>query len=371
MKKSRLKILACVGTRPEAIKMAPVILKLGKAPWAHLRILSTAQHREMLDQVLDFFDITPDIDLNLMKPNQTLAQLTSRISKVIDSTIQKEKPDLVLVQGDTTTVFIIALCCFYHRIKIGHIEAGLRTHNKFFPYPEEMNRRLTGYLTDIHFAPTDRAKQNLLAEGVDKKSIYITGNTVIDALLLTAQRRLSCPVLLDRNKRLILVTAHRRESFGEPFVEICQALLDLVSRNSDIEIVYPVHLNPNIKKVAHKLLSNHSRIHLISPQPYPQFVALMKNAYLILTDSGGIQEEAPSLGKPVLVLRNETERPEAIKAGTSRLVGTKRQQIVKETELLLRNQRLYKTIAKTHNPYGDGKASDKIVRIIKNYFQNT
>jgi UDP-N-acetylglucosamine 2-epimerase (non-hydrolysing) len=311
MEKKR--ILCVMGTRPEAIKMAPVILALKTQPWADVRVLATAQHRHMLDQVLSFFNIEPDIDLDIMRPNQALTTLTARLLLGMDDVLLAEKPDAVLVQGDTTTVMTVALACFYHRIPIGHVEAGLRTWDMQTPFPEEANRVIAGKLARWHFAPTERSRQNLLREGVRDADITVSGNTVIDALLMTASKVHDVGITLDVTKRLVLVTSHRRENFGEPFRNICRALKTLAERNLDIQILYPVHPNPNVKDVAHEVLGHCSNIILCEPLDYAPFVAAMKKAYLIISDSGGVQEEAPALGKPVLVLREETERPEPLK----------------------------------------------------------
>jgi UDP-N-acetylglucosamine 2-epimerase (non-hydrolysing) len=358
-------ILCIVGTRPEAIKMAPIILALSNKPWANVRVIATAQHRQMLDQIFNVFHITPDVDLNIMQHNQPLPQLTSRLIEKLDETFAAEHGDLVLAQGDTTTVFAAALASFYQKIPFGHIEAGLRTGNIYNPYPEEMNRTLTARLTKLHFAPTTTAEKALLKEGVAKESIYVTGNTVIDALLETAQRDINLDLAIDTNKKIILVTAHRRESFGQPFVNICQAICALADEFTDIQIVYPVHPNPNIQKTALAMLANHPRILLCSPLEYPQLVTLMKQAYFILTDSGGIQEEAPALGKPVLVLRNETERTESIEFGVAKLVGSDTNLIISEATKLLTEPSHYASMVKGVSPYGDGKAALRIVDILE------
>lgn len=364
-------VLVAFGTRPEAIKMAPVIKKLQENNNFCVKICVTAQHRQMLDQVLNLFDISPDFDLNLMKDNQNLSELTSEILLKIKGVIETIKPDIILVQGDTTTTFISSLAAFYSKVKIGHIEAGLRTGNKYSPFPEEINRKLVASLADFHFTPTERAKQNLLEEGIPKDTIFVTGNTAIDALLMAIKKiqnkEISNSICKDiklKSDKMILVTAHRRESFGEGFENICSALAKIVENNPDIEIVYPVHLNPNVQEPAKRFLMGKERIHLIEPLDYVSFVALMNRAYLILTDSGGIQEEAPSLGKPVLVLREFTERIEAIEAGTARLMGVDKENIIKQTELLLHNKIEYDKMAKSVNPYGDGKASERIVKIL-------
>jgi UDP-N-acetylglucosamine 2-epimerase (non-hydrolysing) len=362
------RILCVVGTRPEAIKMAPVILALKKEPWANLRVLATAQHRHMLDQVNEFFGIDPDIDLNIMRPNQTLTSLTARLLLELDDVLQAEKPDAVLVQGDTTTVMTVTLACFYHRIPIGHVEAGLRTWDMQNPFPEEANRVIAGKMARWHFAPTESSRHNLLREGVREADITVTGNTVIDALLMTASKELEVGIALDDNKRLVLVTSHRRENFGEPFRNICQALKTLAERNSDIQILYPVHPNPNVKDVANQMLGSCGNIILCAPLDYAPFVAAMKRAYLIISDSGGVQEEAPALGKPVLVLREETERPEAVETGGVKLVGTNYKRIIEEAQFLLDDSNAYGAMVSGVSPYGDGKGAERIVAVLRAHF---
>jgi UDP-N-acetylglucosamine 2-epimerase (non-hydrolysing) len=362
------KILCVVGTRPEAIKMAPVILALKQEPWAQVRVLATAQHRQMLDQVLFFFDIEADIDLNMMRPNQSLTTLTGRMLLDLDAVLLAEKPDVVLVQGDTTTVMTVSLACFYHRIPIGHVEAGLRTWDKQNPFPEEANRVLTGRLAQWHFAPTESSRQNLLREGVADSDIIVTGNTVIDALLMTAERELNLGIELEDSKRMVLITSHRRENFGEPFAHICRAILKLAQDNPDVQFLYPVHPNPNVKEVAHATLGECANIHLCAPLDYAPFVAAMKRAYLIISDSGGVQEEAPALAKPVLVLREETERPEAVEQGVVKLVGANYDNIVAETQKLLDDELAYKEMARGVSPYGDGLAAGRIVRVLQQYY---
>ena len=359
------KVLLSFGTRPEAIKLAPVVRELEKRPGDfEVRVLVTAQHRGMLDQVLDVFDIVPDFDLDIMKREQTLGDVSVRVLAGIESILRKEHPDIVLVQGDTTSAFVSALAAYYQRIAVGHVEAGLRTADKYSPYPEEMNRRLLGVLADIHFAPTKWAKENLRREGVPVSRIKVTGNTVIDALLMTlaAEKPWRLPVLkrLGRESKLVLVTAHRRESFGPGFERICRALATIVERNPGVEIVYPVHLNPNVRKPVRAILGGRERIHLIRPLEYLPFAHLMEKSYLILTDSGGIQEEAPAIGKPVLVMRDKTERPEAVKAGTARLVGTDVDRIVGETERLLQSASAYRRMSRATNPFGDGRAAGMV-----------
>lgn len=362
------KILCVIGTRPEAIKMAPVILALKKEPWTNVRVLATAQHRHMLDQVNEFFGIDPDIDLNIMRHNQALTTLTARLLLEIDNVLQAEKPDAVLVQGDTTTVMTAALTCFYHRIPIGHVEAGLRTWDMQNPFPEEANRVIAGRLARWHFAPTDSSRQNLLREGVPDKDIVVTGNTVIDALLMAAARSLELGIEIDPEKRLVLITSHRRENFGEPFRNICRALHTLATRNSDVQFLYPVHPNPNVKGVAYEMLGICPNIHLCEPLDYAPFVAAMKLSYLIISDSGGVQEEAPALGKPVLVLRDETERPEAVEQGVVKLVGSNYDRIVEEVQLLLDDEVSYRAMARGISPYGDGRAAERIVNVLREHF---
>ena len=371
---SRIKVMTVFGTRPEAIKMAPVVLELARHPEQIQPIVAvTAQHREMLDQVLDLFAITPDHDLNIMAPRQTLFDITCRSMQGLNTVLAEEKPDLVLVHGDTTTTFAGSLAAFYHQIKVGHVEAGLRTGNKYSPYPEEMNRKLTGALTDIHFAPTATSQTNLLHEGVEPTDIFVTGNTVIDALLATVDDnyRFHDPLLSSidyRNKRIILVTTHRRENLGEPLRHIYQALREIVNEFADVEVVFPVHKNPQVREVVTAELGGLARVHLIDPLDYQPFANLMARSYLILTDSGGIQEEAPSLGKPVLVLRDTTERPEAVAAGTVKLTGTDRETVYNEARLLLTDSQAYEAMANACNPYGDGKASRRIVEAILHRF---
>lgn len=348
--------------------MAPVILALKSEIWADVRVLATAQHRHMLDQVMNFFGIAPDIDLNIMRPNQALTTLTARLLLEFDDVLHAEKPDVVLAQGDTTTVMTMALACFYHRIPFGHVEAGLRTWDIQSPFPEEANRVIAGRLAHWHFAPTESSRQNLLREGVSDADIVVTGNTVIDALLMTASRHFELGIDLDDSKRLVLVTSHRRENFGEPFRNICRALLTLAERNTDIQILYPVHPNPNVKDVAHEMLGRCGNIVLCEPLDYAPFVAAMKKAYLIISDSGGVQEEAPALGKPVLVLRDETERPEAVEMGVVKLVGPNFERIVEEAQLLLDSTEAYNSMARGVSPYGDGKAAERIVSVLRRHF---
>lgn len=335
-----------------------------------VRVLATAQHRHMLDQVLKVFDIEPDIDLDIMRPNQALTTLTARLLLDLDDVLQSEKPDVVLAQGDTTTVMTVALACFYQQIPFGHVEAGLRTWDIQNPFPEEMNRVIAGRLAKWHFAPTESSRQNLLSEGVSDADIVVTGNTVIDALLSVADRDAELPVELDPTKRLILVTAHRRENFGEPFERVCRAVFLLLERNPDIQVLYPVHPNPNVRDTAHRLLGDHPRVLLCEPLDYLPFVAAMKLSYLILSDSGGVQEEAPALGKPVLVLRHQTERPEAVHAGVVKLVGTDPDVIVSEAQRLLDDKTAYSKMARGVSPYGDGHAAGRIVEALRNYFSS-
>lgn len=365
----KMKILVCFGTRPEAIKMATLIHKLKESTSFEVRVCVTAQHRQMLDQVLDFFEIVPDYDLNIMKENQSLNELSGRIFLKIDAVLQDFSPDVVLVHGDTTTSSVCAWAAFHRNIKVAHVEAGLRTFNKFSPFPEELNRQLTSRIADYHFAPTSQSEQNLLSENINKNNILVTGNTVIDSLIWTAAKLnngfINAKIkelqsLLNFNKKIILVTGHRRENFGEGFLNICKALAKL-AENNEVEIVYPVHLNPNVQKPVMELLSPMSNIHLITPLDYPSFVWLMQQSYFIITDSGGVQEEAPSLGKPVLVMRDTTERPEAVDVGTVILVGTDSSKIVNAAENLLDNEDDYEKMARAHNPYGDGNAATRIV----------
>ena len=360
------RILTIFGTRPEAIKLAPVILELKKHQGRIQNLVcSTAQHREMLDQVLEWFQIEPQYDLDLMQPDQGLAEFASRALVAVNKVLLEVQPDLVMVQGDTTTVMMTTLAAFYQRIPVGHVEAGLRTRHRYNPFPEEINRRIAGVLATFHFAPTDRAAAALRAEKVPEENIFITGNTVVDALLMTVRRpaNLELDFRLD-DRRMILVTAHRRESFGAPFESLCLALRDLVERNAEVEIVYPVHLNPNVRDPVSRILAGQSRIHLLEPLRYEQFVHLMSKASLILTDSGGIQEEAPVLGIPTLVMRETTERLEAIESGTARLVGTLRHRIVSEAESLLNDEETYRTMAQASSPFGDGQAAERIVNIL-------
>lgn len=371
-----IKNLIIFGTRPEAIKMAPLVKEFLKYPEIFdTKICVTAQHREMLDQVLEFFEITPDFDLNLMKPNQNLYTLTSSILLELQPILETYKPDYVYVHGDTTTTMASSLAAFYSGAKICHVEAGLRTFNMQSPFPEEMNRSVTGVVSNIHFSPTETSKNNLVLENKSEDSIVVTGNTVIDALMFSVNKLKNSNYqdkeiehlisVLDEEKKLILVTGHRRENHGDGFIRICEALREISLNNPEAQIIYPVHLNPNVQGPVYKLLSEIDNIQLIAPLSYPSFVWLMNKSYLIITDSGGVQEEAPSLGKPVLVMRDTTERPEAVEAGTVILVGTNKNKIVNEANKLLNETFAYKAMSKLHNPYGDGMASHRIVSYIK------
>lgn len=367
------KIITIFGTRPEAIKMAPLVKELEKREGIVSKVCVTAQHREMLDQVLEYFDINPDFDLNIMKNKQSLTGITNRVLEGLEEIFSKEKPDMVLVHGDTTTTFSGALAAFYQQIKVGHVEAGLRTHNKYFPFPEEMNRKLTASLADLHFAPTKNSKKNLIKEGVNEKDIYITGNTVIDAMHHTVKEDFKFSIdLLNNidyvNKKVILITAHRRENWGEGINNICEALNRIVKENEDVELIYLVHLNPIVRDVVYEKLGNNERIHLLNPLDTNETHNLMNKCFMVMTDSGGLQEEAPHLGKPVLVLRDVTERPEAVEYGTVKLVGTDVEKIVYEANKLIKNEDEYLKMSRATNPYGDGYASKRIADIIENYF---
>ncbi len=371
-----MKVLTVFGTRPEAIKMAPLVHALAKDPYFEAKVCVTAQHREMLDQVLTLFSIVPDYDLDIMQPGQGLTEITCRILEGLKPILASFKPDVVLVHGDTTTTIAASLAAFYQRIPVGHVEAGLRTGDLSSPWPEEANRTLTGHLAMYHFAPTQNARQNLLRENIVDTQIFVTGNTVIDALFWVRDTVLNNENLhselaerypfLDESKKLVLVTGHRRESFGQGFEQICHALVDIAAKHQDVQIVYPVHLNPNVSEPVNRILGHVKNIILIEPQDYLPFLWLMTKAWLILTDSGGIQEEAPSLGKPVLVMRETTERPEAIAAGTVRLIGTDRQRIVDEVTRLLRDNDAWQAMSRAHNPYGDGQACERILHALKN-----
>ena len=372
----KIKVMTVFGTRPEAIKMAPLVKELEKREEIESIVCITAQHRQMLDQVMDIFDISADYDLNIMQSGQTLSDITSRAMKGIEETIKKAQPDIVLVHGDTTTTFAGALASFYCQTKVGHVEAGLRTYDKYSPFPEEMNRCLTTYLADLYFAPTKNNVNNLLLENADNEKIYITGNTVIDAIKTTVRDDYEfsdeCLKSLDyENKRIILVTAHRRENLGEPLENICNAILETAESFSDVEVVYPVHLNPLVRNTANEILGNHPRIHLIDPLDVEELHNLMSKCYMVMTDSGGLQEEAPSLGKPVLVLRNETERPEAVEAGTVKVAGVNKENIKKLAYTLLSDKDEYEKMSRAVNPYGDGLASKRIVDAILYYFGKT
>lgn len=368
------KVLLVFGTRPEAIKMAPLVKAMQANSAFDARVCVTAQHRQMLDQVLELFDIKPEFDLNLMKPEQDLTDITSGVLLGLKNVLAKWRPDAVLVHGDTSTTFAAAMAAFYHKIPVGHVEAGLRTGNLYSPWPEEANRKLTSVLTRWHFAPTATSRDNLLRENIDLASIHVTGNTVIDALLHVREKINTDASLrkkfeqqfdfIDPAKRLILVTGHRRENFGDGFERICEALARIAGDNDNVQVLYPVHLNPNVQEPVKRLLGNINNIHLVEPQDYLPFVYLMDKSTLILTDSGGIQEEAPSLGKPVLVMRDTTERPEAIIAGTVRLVGTGQTQIVTSVTTLLKSNDEYSRMSKAHNPYGDGNAAERISQIL-------
>lgn len=366
--------LIVFGTRPEAIKMAPLVKAFQNQSDFETRVCVTAQHREMLDQVLEFFDIKPDYDLNLMKPNQNLYSLTADIITELKPVLEDFKPDYVYVHGDTTTTMASSIAAFYSGGQVCHVEAGLRTHNKRSPFPEEINRQVAGRICDFHFAPTEASKENLLRENIQEKDILVTGNTVIDALFDSSERvkDLDSPEIeqlkgiVDTSKKLILVTGHRRENHGQGFINICEAFKEIALTNPDVQIIYPVHLNPNVKKPVYEILSGVDNIQLIDPLAYPAFVWLMNQSYLIITDSGGVQEEAPSLGKPVLVMRDTTERPEAVDAGTVILVGTDKNKIVSEAQSLIDDSNRYKEMSGLHNPYGDGKACERIVKFIRN-----
>ncbi len=370
MEQKKIKVMTVFGTRPEAIKMAPIVLELQKHPDTIVPVVAvTAQHREMLDQVLNLFHIKPDHDLNIMAAGQTLFDITTRAMMGLDKVLTEEEPDIVLVHGDTTTTFAGALAAYYHQTAVGHVEAGLRTHNKYSPFPEEMNRRLTGCIADLNFAPTSTSEANLLAENVPPESIFVTGNTVIDALHHTVRddfdfQENSLKDVDFANKRIILVTTHRRENLGEPMRHVYKALKQLTEEFDDVEVVFPVHKNPKVREVVNEELGGLAKVHLIDPLDYEPFANLMHRAYLILTDSGGVQEEAPALGKPVLVLRDTTERPEAVDAGTVKLIGTDRERVYEEAKKLLTDKAEYSRMAESVNPYGDGKAAARIIQAI-------
>jgi len=368
-----IKVMTIFGTRPEAIKMAPLVLELNKHPEYFESIVTvTAQHRQMLDQVLSIFEVTPDHDLNIMKERQTLIDVTTRGLEGLDKVMKEVKPDIVLVHGDTTTTFVASLAAYYNQIVIGHVEAGLRTWNKYSPYPEEMNRQLTGVMADLHFSPTSKSANNLIQENKQKEQIFITGNTAIDALKTTVKKEYSHEILSKLgDDRLILLTAHRRENLGEPMRNMFRAIKRLVEEHEDVQVVYPVHMNPAVREVADEILGHDSRIQLIEPLDVIDFHNFAARAYLILTDSGGVQEEAPSLGVPVLVLRDTTERPEGIEAGTLKLAGTEEETIYSMAKELLTNPTEYNKMAKAANPYGDGEASRRICEAIRFYFKQT
>ena len=367
---NKIKIAMVFGTRPEIIKMFPVFSEIKK--YSHLidcRIIVSGQHREMLDQMLEIFQIIPDYDLNIMKQNQSLSDITNTSLLGIEKILKKEKPSMVLVQGDTTTSFTGALAAFYQKIKIGHIEAGLRTYNKYYPFPEEANRHLTSVLTDLHFAPTRQSSENLLHEGVKREDIFICGNTVIDTMFLMIKKNYIFrePLLKDKKifkKKIILVTMHRRENWGAPLRETCQAINKIINEHSDVCVIFPLHKNPEIRRNVREILQNKKDILLLDTLDYDDMINLMSKSYMILTDSGGIQEESPSLGKPVLVLREETERPEAVEAGVAKLIGTNKERVYSEVEILLNSKDIYKKMSKSVNPYGDGKASERIIKKI-------
>ncbi len=375
----QIKTLSVFGTRPEAIKMAPLVHALSNNPAFESKVCISGQHAQMLSSVLDFFKVTPDFNLSVMTPNQTLSQLTSKILVGLDNVFESYCPDIIFTHGDTTTCLAASLSAYYHRIPVAHVEAGLRTGDIYLPWPEEINRRLTDAIACLYFAPTESARANLLNEGVSDSQIYVTGNTVIDALLYSLSRLETEPALiadlkekfsfLDSSRQMILVTGHRRESFGEGFERICLALKNIACQFPEVDIVYPVHLNPNVQEPVSRLLSAQKNIYLIEPVDYLPFVYLMKQCYCILTDSGGVQEEAPSLGKPVLVMRDKTERPEAIDAGTVRLVGTKTSLIVEQVSILIKDRSLYGRMSVAQNPYGDGTASKHIVSSVEEYFK--
>ena len=367
------------GTRPEAIKLCPIILAMKKSSDLVSHVCVTGQHRHMLDQILEAFGVVPDIDLQLMEPNQTLASLTARGITAIDTYLRQYKPDMILVQGDTTSVLCASIAAFYNRIPVGHVEAGLRTWNKFSPYPEEINRVLASHIADYHFAPTEQSRKNLINEGINQSKIYVTGNTVIDALYIAVNKVKESPPEIPglstelinslATKSMVLITGHRRENFGDGFESICKAISVLASKFQNTEFIYPVHLNPNVREPVFRLLSDMKNVHLIEPLSYLPFVALMSRATVILTDSGGVQEEAPSLGKPVLVMRDTTERPEAVDAGTVKLVGTDTDMIVENVSILLTDKNAYETMAKAVNPYGDGKATSRILTACERLFK--
>ena len=363
------KIMAIFGTRPEAIKMAPLVLEMTKDEDIEPVVVVTAQHREMLDQVLTTFDITPDYDLNIMKAGQTLSEVTGRVINGLESVIKEVKPDMILVHGDTTTTFAGSLAAFYNEVDIGHVEAGLRTHNKYSPFPEEANRQMTGVLADLHFSPTEDARQNLLNEAKDDTKISVTGNTAIDALATTVDENYHSDIIeKHKDNKVVLLTAHRRENIGQPMHNIFGAVRQIVDEFEDVTVVYPMHKNPKVREIAQEYLGNHDRVELIEPLDVLDFHNFAARSHLILTDSGGVQEEAPSLGKPVLVLRDTTERPEGVKAGTLKLAGVEQENIYNMTKELLTDEKLYNEMSQTQNPYGDGEASRRICNNIKYYY---
>lgn len=370
----KIKVITIFGTRPEAVKMAPLVKELEKREEILSKVCVTAQHREMLDQVLELFHITPDFDLNIMQTKQSLTGITTKVLEGLEEVFEQEKPDIILVHGDTTTTFAGALAAFYKQIKVGHVEAGLRTHDKYFPFPEEMNRKMAGVIADLHFAPTRMAEDNLLREGIAEDAIFVTGNTVIDAMRYTIDEEYNFenPVLnqIDYEKKVVLVTAHRRENWGAGIENICRALKSLVDENEDVELVYLVHLNPVVKETVYNILDGVERIHLLPPLDTKETHNLMNKCYMVMTDSGGLQEEAPHLGKPVLVLRDVTERGEAVEAGTVKLVGVNSDKIIEEANVLIRNKEEYDKMSKAVNPFGDGHASEKIVEAIIGKFRS-
>jgi len=373
MKSAPLKILTIFGTRPELIKLFPVIYNLENQKPFDSVVISTSQHRQMVDDLIDVLSIEVDHDLDIMQDNQSLLGICNRAISGLDPLLKKHRPDLVLVQGDTTTAFIAALASFYHQIPVGHVEAGLRSFDKMHPYPEEINRRLISLLTDLHFAPTESNAANLKQEGVDPDKIYLTGNTVIDSLLYISRRdrqvlKQYLPPAAQNSHRLILVTSHRRENWGKPLKNLCHALKDLVCSYPDVQVLYPVHLNPNVRKTVFEILGKQKRVHLLDPLPYEPFVEAMTKAHLIITDSGGIQEEGPSFHKPILVFRKVTERPEGLAAGCVKLIGLEREDVVQETSRLLDDQEAYRNMTANGNPYGDGRAAERIIQAIKYYF---
>lgn len=374
---NKIKVMSIFGTRPEAIKMAPLVKVLENDERFESIVCVTAQHREMLDSVIEIFDIKPQYDLNIMNQGQTIVDISNKVLKGVNDVLNQCKPDIVLVHGDTSTTLNSALAAFYNKIPVGHVEAGLRSYDNYSPFPEEINRKLTGSIAEMHFSPTENNRENLLREGISKEKIFITGNTVIDALKSVIKKDYifesdSLNNIDFKNRKVILLTTHRRENWGKPMENIFESIIDLLNENEDIEVVFPMHKNPKIRELARKYFNKHlARIHLIDPLEYVDFTNLMNKAYLIMTDSGGIQEEAPSLGKPVIVLRTETERPEAVEAGTVKLVGIVKEDIVTEANRLIRDKELYELMSKAVNPYGDGLASQRIVKLIENYFNKT